>query len=84
MKLWDIMLSFEGYKRYFYLYCCCIGVLKYRKEIIMKEDFANILPAIQKLRDVNVIKIIEIATKLYDKYSKVNIEKLYLKLNEQI
>ncbi len=44
----------------------------------------NILPAIQKLRDVNVTKIIEIANKLYEKYSKVNIEKIYHKLNEQI
>jgi hypothetical protein len=31
MKLWDVMLSFDGYKRYFFLYCCCIGILKYRK-----------------------------------------------------
>jgi hypothetical protein len=81
MKLWDVMLAYEGYKRYFYLYCCCIAVLKYRKEIILKQDFVNILPAIQKLRDVNVTKIIEIANKLYEKYSKVNIEKIYHKLN---
>jgi hypothetical protein len=47
----------------------------------MTDEFANVLPAIQKLRDVNVFKIIEIATRLYDKYSKVNIEKLYHKIN---
>lgn len=58
MKLWDVMFSFDGYKRYFFLYSCCIGVLKYRKETIMREDFANILPAIQKLKDVNVVKVI--------------------------
>jgi hypothetical protein len=84
MKLWDVMLSYDGYKRYFFLYCCCIAILKYRKETIIKQDFISILPAIQKLRDVNVLKIIEIAVKLYDKYSRVNIEKLYLQMNEQI
>ena len=42
----------------------------------MKNDFISILPVIQKLRDVNVFKIIEIANKLYEKYSKINIEKL--------
>lgn len=84
MKLWDVMLSFDGYKRYFYLYCCCISILKFRKETILHQDFISILPAIQKLRDVNVSKIIDIANKLYEKYSKVNIEKLYLRMNEQI
>jgi len=39
----------------------------------MKNDFFNILPIIQKLRDVNVNQIIEIANKLYEKYSKINI-----------
>jgi 3-keto-L-gulonate-6-phosphate decarboxylase len=43
-----------------------------------------VLPAIQKLRDVNVVKIIEIGLKLYDKYGKVNIEKLYQRINEKI
>lgn len=33
---------------------------------------------------MNVVKVIEIALRLYDKYSKVNIEKLYLRLNEQL
>ena len=84
MKLWDVLLSFDGYKRYFFLYCCCIGILKYRKEISIHQDFASVLPAIQKLRDVNVIKILEIGMKLYEKYSKVNIEKIYLKMNEEI
>lgn len=73
MKLWDVMLSFDGYKRYFYLYCCCISILKYRKEVILHHDFITILPIIQKLRDANVNRIIEVATKLYDKYSRVNI-----------
>jgi len=36
---------------------------------------------IQKLRDVNLNKIIEIANKLYEKYSKINIEKLYIRMN---
>ena len=84
MKLWDVMLSFDGYKRYFYLYCCCISILKYRKEVILHHDFITILPTIQKLRDANVNRIIEIATKLYDKYSRVNIEKLYHKMNVEI
>lgn len=73
MKLWDVMLSFDGYRRYFFLYCCCISILKYRREVIINDDFISILPAIQKLRDANVNKILEIATKLYEKYSKVNI-----------
>jgi TBC1 domain family member 13 len=73
MKLWDVMLSFDGYRRYFFLYCCCISILKYRREVILHHDFISILPAIQKLRDANVNKIIETATKLYEKYSKVNI-----------
>lgn len=55
--------------------------MKYRKEIIINQDFASVLPAIQKLRDVNVMKIIEIGLKLYEKYSKVNIEKIYHKMN---
>ena len=50
----------------------------------MKEDFAFVLPAIQKLRDVNLIKIIEIASKLYEKYGKVSLDKLYQRINEKI
>lgn len=42
------------------------------------------MPAIQKLKDVNIIKVIDIALRLYEKYSKVNIEKLYVKLNEKL
>ena len=50
----------------------------------MKEDFAFVLPAIQKLRDVNLIKIMEIASKLYEKYGKVSLDKLYQRINEKI
>jgi hypothetical protein len=31
MTLWDVLFSYEGYKRYFYLYSCCIAILKIRK-----------------------------------------------------
>lgn len=31
-----------------------------------------------------MLKVIEIAVKLYEKYSKVNIEKLYQRINEKI
>lgn len=31
-----------------------------------------------------MVKVIQIALRLYDKYSKVNVEKLYHRLNEQL
>jgi hypothetical protein len=39
----------------------------------MESDFIVILPAIQKIRGMNIFKIIEMGTKIYEKYSKVNI-----------
>jgi hypothetical protein len=84
MKMWDVLLAYDGYKRYFYLYCCCIAILKYRKETILTHDFINILPALQKLRDVNVNRILELGNRLYDKYSRLNIEKLYVQMNQEI
>jgi len=35
MKLWDQLLAFDGYKRYFLLYCFCIAILKLKKSVIM-------------------------------------------------
>jgi hypothetical protein len=31
-----------------------------------------------------VVKVIQLALRLYDKYSKVNVDKLYHRLNEQL
>jgi hypothetical protein len=84
MKLWDVLLAYDGPRRYFFLNCCCIAILKSRRQVIQQKDFISILPAIQKLRDVNVNYIIETAQRLYDKYSRVNIEKLYVQINEQL
>ena len=84
IKLWDVMLSYDGSRRYFYLYCCCVAILKYRKSSIMDYDFVQILPLIQKLRDVNVGRVVEIANRLYEKYGKVNIDKLHARLNEEL
>lgn len=73
MTLWDVMLSYEGYKRYFYLFSCCIAILKMRKQEIMDGDFISILPVIQKLKNVDVHVIINYANKIYEKYYKFNI-----------
>jgi len=84
MKLWDVLLAYDGHRRHFFLNCCCIAILKSRRLVIQQNDFISILPAIQKLRDVNVNFIIDTAQRLYDKYSRVNVEKLYLQMNEQL
>jgi hypothetical protein len=42
----------------------------------MENDFTNILPKLHKLKDIEVGEVIELANKLYDKVSKVDIDKL--------
>ena len=84
MKLWDEMVSYDGNKRFFYLYCCCLAILKIRKEVIMKSDFVTILPSIQKLRDVNLTEVLQISKKLFEKYSKLNVDGLYQSLNKHL
>lgn len=32
MKLWDYVLSFDGFKRFFFVYCACLAILKIRKK----------------------------------------------------
>lgn len=54
MKLWDYVFSFDGFKRFFFVYCVCLAILKIRKKEIMENDFITSLPLIQKLRDVDV------------------------------
>ncbi len=80
MTLWDVLISYEGYKRYFYLYSCCVAILKIRKNELMQGDFIAILPLLQKLRNVDVHQVIKFANKIYEKFSKVNIEKLARKI----
>jgi len=46
----------------------------------MHGDFIAILPLIQKLRNVDVHLVIKYGNKIYDKFSKVNIEKLAKKI----
>lgn len=46
----------------------------------MEGDFIAILPLIQKLRNVDVHQVIRFANKIYERYSKVNIEKLARKI----
>jgi hypothetical protein len=31
MRLWDTLLSYDGQRRFRYLYCMCLGILKLRK-----------------------------------------------------
>lgn len=46
----------------------------------MEGDFISILPLIQRLKNVDVHQVIRFANKIYEKYSKVNIEKLARKI----
>ena len=83
IKLWDYLLAYDGTKRYFFLYCLCISILKLRKTLIMKNDFIAALPIIQKLRDLDVEQVIKLGLKLYEKYRKIDIEKVFVKLTEE-
>lgn len=80
MKLWDFVLSFEGHKRFFFVNCACIGILKIRKKEIMENDFITSLPLIQKLRDVDIDNVIRLAIKYYNDYKRKNIPKMYEEL----
>ena len=48
----------------------------------MEGDFIAILPSLQKLRNVEINLVIKYANKIYQKFSKVNIEKLAKKTYE--
>jgi hypothetical protein len=37
MRLWDNLLSYDGQRRFRYLYCLCLGILKLRKHEIMES-----------------------------------------------
>lgn len=50
----------------------------------MKNDFIAALPLIQKLRDLDVEQVIKLGLKLYEKYRKIDIEKVFLKLTEEV
>jgi hypothetical protein len=71
--MWDSVLSYDGAKRYKYLYCLCLSILKIRKREIIESEFTEILPKLQKLKDVDIMQIIEIANKLFDKIVKVDV-----------
>ena len=81
-KLWDTLLSYDGAKRFKYLFCLCLAILKIRKRDIMKAEFTDILPKLQKLKDLDVTQILEIGSKMYDKIHKADVDKL-LKKQEQ-
>ena len=81
IKVWDFLLSYDGTKRFFLLYSLCVAILKIRKPSIMSGDFITTLPLIQKLRDLEVDGVIKLGLKLYEKYHRVNMDKLFLKLN---
>jgi len=49
----------------------------------MQGDFIAILPLIQKLRNVDVHLVIKYGNKIYEKFSKVNIQKLAKKIEEE-
>lgn len=80
MKLWDYVLSFDGHKRFFFVYCACLGILKIRKKEIMENDFITSLPLIQKLRDVDIETVISLAIKFFNDYKRKNISQMYEEL----
>ena len=48
----------------------------------MENDFIGALPIIQKLKDIDVEQVVKLGTKLYEKYRKVNIDKLFDRILE--
>jgi hypothetical protein len=46
----------------------------------MESDFIAILPLLQKLKNVEIGLVVKYANKIYEKFSKVNIEKLAKKI----
>ncbi len=49
----------------------------------MESDFIAILPLLQKLKSVEIGLVVKYANKIYEKFNKVNIEKLAKKIEEQ-
>ena len=49
----------------------------------MENDFIGALPIIQKLKDIDVEQVVKLGTKLYEKYRKVNIDKLFDRIIEE-
>jgi hypothetical protein len=83
MRIWDILLSYDAQRKFRYLYCLCLGILKLRKHEIMESEFTQILPKLHKLKDLEVPEILEIANRLYEKVSKVDIDKLLERQEEK-
>ena len=49
----------------------------------MESDFIAILPLLQKLKNMEIGLVVKYANRIYEKFSKVNIEKLAKKIQEE-
>ena len=65
IRLWDIIFSEKD--RFCFVYFFSMAILQYKKNIIEKQDFCNIIGEMKNLQDENIEKIIEIAVFLKKK-----------------
>ncbi|EGR32014.1 TBC domain protein [Ichthyophthirius multifiliis] len=66
VRIWDSLLSHCNFQDF--LYCLCLAILILRKEVILQQDFSDIMESLQRIQDLDVVEIISIADQLYKQY----------------
>ena len=68
LRLWDIFFCEEN--KLYFVYYFSLGLLIYKKNILINKDFYGIVKELQNLEDVDIEKVIEIGIKIKKEHGK--------------
>ena len=75
LRLWDIFFCEEN--KLYFVYYFSLGLLIYKKNILINKDFYGIVKELQNLEDVDIEKVIEIGIKIKKEHGKKLDEIIY-------
>ena len=76
IKLWDIIFSKEDI--YYYVIYISIAIMIMKKDVIIKGEIFEVIPALQNFDDINIDELVQITKNINEKY-KNNLDEFILK-----
>ena len=80
IKLWDIIFSQDDF--YYYVIYISLAVMILKRDIIIKGEMVDVMPALQNFGDINVDELIQMSKKICDKY-KNDLDEFILKTTKR-